>query len=104
MIFRQPALFLEWSRYFDAREEYVMGLPVVPFASAARTCAAISELSANGAFVASYHVPQPTALAFDGVNLWVASQTGAGSVTKVDGSSGAVLGSYARRQKPAGVR
>jgi len=52
--------------------------------------------------VATYTVPgSPTAFAFDGQNMWVAS--GIGRVSKLRASDGQLLGSYPTTRLPVGL-
>jgi hypothetical protein len=49
-------------------------------------------LASSGAVVETYNVgTSPSAVAFDGTNIWVANN---GSVTELLASSGAVVGTY----------
>jgi hypothetical protein len=46
---------------------------------------------------------EPTGVAFDGTNIWVASQTTSGTVSELSASSGAVVGTYSVGSNPQAV-
>ncbi|HEX4134032.1 MAG TPA: IPT/TIG domain-containing protein [Bryobacteraceae bacterium] len=63
----------------------------------------VPRLGAQGDVINSYAVGKsPSALTFDGANIWVANQ-GDGTVTKVLASTGAILATYPTGASPSGI-
>ena len=56
----------------------------------------VQKMNLDGSIVGTYSAgTQANGMAFDGTNLWVANQTDTGTITKINPTTGATIGTYA---------